>query len=180
MAATNPQPAHNKDLWKIVTILILAALIVPALIYTLKGWGIVIALVAAVTIFIAVSNRGAEAQMAPLRRSIELSLDDIHSVLEQWTDFQFSPDSDALADRTFNRRELMNQHSEVDSIAEFHHMVPIAQEVLHSVEERYPHARSTRELTKLLRSTDKVAEELGDLWTRARADARGNDQGAQD
>lgn len=172
---TNGGQERNKALWKIVTILILSALLVPALIYTLKGWGVLIAIVGAIAYFIAVTNRGVESQLAPLRRSVELSLEDIRTVLDQWNTFQFSPDQDALADRTFNYRELLNLQTDVESIAAFHHMVPVAEQVVASVESRYPQARSTRELTSMLTAADQVSEELAELWARARQDARHQD-----
>lgn len=171
VAAVGTEP--NRHWWKLAAILLAAVLFIPALIYAFKGVGAFFAILGLTAAFYAARNSSTEAQLAPLRTSIRLSLEDIRAVLDEWDEFQFSPDADALADRTFNCRELLNRDSSVDSIAQFHHMVPVAERLADNLEKRHLNAHSARTLTKLLNEADTVAEELRDLWTRARADARG-------
>lgn len=149
--------------------LLLAAVTAVVLVVTLKLPGVILAFLVCGALWLIAGARPDASEHAALRASIALTVEDITDVIQDYTTFATSEDSDALADRTLHRPALVDVDCTNPSIEAFHYEMHGAQRFLRRLNARVnaPDVE-TNELESLLKVADERAAELKETWLAAR------------
>lgn len=149
--------------------LLLAAVTAVVLVVTLKLQGVILAVLVCGALWLFADSRPNASEHAALRASIALTVEDITDVIEDYTTFATSEDSDALADRMLHRPALVDVDCTNPSIEAFHYEMHGAQRFLRRLNARVNAPDiETGELESLLKVADERAAELKECWLSAR------------
>lgn len=139
-----------------------------ALIALLKAQGVILALLVSTVAYFALRFRPDSTEVATLKASVRLSLEDIADVLEAFRTFEVGQDPDSIADRTLYRPALLDLDTNSEEIGRFHFLMGNSKRFLRRAESKLHQNLSVGQLERLLQITDMRAGELQQAWLDAR------------
>lgn len=149
--------------------LLLACLV---LIVVFKAYGVILAILILGFGAFAVYNRPDSRETSTLRASIELSLQDIQDIFNEFERFRFSNDTDSVADRTLYRPALLDSDSSDPAIEEFYYLESTSHRFINRAQAQLAGNLSVSQLDSLLSIADKRSFQLQQAWIEARKAAR--------
>lgn len=153
-----------------VVLLIVAAI---ALAVTLKGPGVLLALVLGAAALAWSRRAHADLEVASLRASLRIALGDVNETLELFDDLRTGMSADAIADRTLHFPALADRGTANPVIQDFHLRADSARRFVARVDAALASDDLDRaQLERLIAVADERALQLAASWQDARRAAR--------
>ncbi|MCQ9351560.1 hypothetical protein NQ015_00775 [Corynebacterium sp. 153RC1] len=138
------------------------------LIMWLKVTGVLLSVCILALVFFILRFRPDSNEVATLKSSVRLSLEDIEDVVRAFQKFEVGQDAESLADRTLHRPALLDLDTDSEEIAKFHFLLGNSKRFSRRVEGKLRQNLSVSQLERLLTVTDTRASELQQAWLEAR------------